>query len=565
MILPVVLLVLAGCSKPEAVLPATTVKKVNIPAGIAGTVSEYADMVGGEPLLVRGYGLVVGLGKNGSSEVPADVKAYLVRQMAKAGVGSAMAGTAGLTPEAMLADKDTAVVTVGGYLPPGAPAGTHFDLLVEALPNTQTASLDGGNLMTADLRIGLMTGAVDAKPLASGKGSVFVNPFIDSTLPTEQGKLRSGRILNGGMVTSDRPVRIQLRTPDYRMAQLIQRRLNDRFGPTDTVATAQSPSLVALKVPRSYARDYDHFLELVAHTYLIDAAGEIERHARQLASAILLPTAQHRDISLVWEAMGNQVLPAIRPLYASDNDIAAFFACRAGLRLGDALAGEPMMQLAAKKSSPMQLEAIAELGKARGLIKSVQVLRDCLAGDNDMVRIAAYEALLRRGDSALQSFSVGSEFTLDIIPGDQNHVIYATQAGQPRIALFGRTMPINRPAFYCPPDQLITLNANQQDPLVKVCRKIPRTGQSSEFLQIKPDTSELVRLLGSRAVVSEDGEIHGLGLTYSQVVGVLQNLSKQGQITAKFVLQQPPSMQRIYPFTTGLGRPDRPEDAPVSQ
>lgn len=559
--------VLAGCNdKTEPPVFNQTVKKIAIPPGTVGTVSEYADMVGGEPLLVQGYGLVVGLGLAGSPEIPADVKRYLVRVMHKANIGSYVANTQDLKPEMILADKDTAVVIVSGYIPPGAPAGTRFDLNVECLPNNQTTSLEGGNLMSADLRLALTTDTVDIKPMAAGKGSVFVNPFIQRDDPTQTGKLRSGRVANGGVVTADRPVKIQLRQPDYRMAQLIQRRLNERFGPTDKVANAMSPSLVAVRIPKKYAKDFNHFYDLVAHTYLIDLPGEQERHARQLVNAVQLPNPRAEDISLVWEAMGNQVLPAIREIYASDNETAAFYSCRAGLRLGDHLALEPLTRLAAKEGSLFQIDAIRELGRATGFVQPLPTLREALNSGNDMVRIAAYEALVDHGD--LVSFNrttIPGQFAVDIVPGEQGHLIYATQTGEPRIVLFGRNMPVSRPTFYCPKDQMVTINANPGESVLNVYRKIPRTGKMSENFQVKPETVDLIATLGNPPKFDEHGKVMGLGLSYSQVLGVVQNMSKEGQIPAKFVLQQSQALQRIYPLTAGIGRPDRPEDAPSTQ
>ena len=44
------------------------------PPYVVGTVAEYASLVGGGELPVQGYGVVVGLGKNGSSEVPAHLQ-----------------------------------------------------------------------------------------------------------------------------------------------------------------------------------------------------------------------------------------------------------------------------------------------------------------------------------------------------------------------------------------------------------------------------------------------------------------------------------------------------------
>ncbi|KKL67592.1 hypothetical protein LCGC14_2133450, partial [marine sediment metagenome] len=186
-----------------------------VPSGIAGTVSEYAHLVGYDVIVVRGYGLVVGLGTTGSAEAPPALRKYLGEQMRKHKLASPMAGTGMLTPGRMLADMDTAVVVLRGLIPAAAPRGTRFDLYVEALPSTQTTSLDGGMLMTAELHLGVggSIGAISrTKSWAMGRGAIFVNPF-PGTGKTER---RAGRIPNGGVITRKQPIRLELRRSDFR-------------------------------------------------------------------------------------------------------------------------------------------------------------------------------------------------------------------------------------------------------------------------------------------------------------------------------------------------------------
>ena len=136
-----------------AITPSTRPAAFLIQPGIAGTVSEFARLNGGDEVSVRGYGVVVGLGDNGSGEVPANLEKYLGQLMLKYQMVAPSQGATALTPSRMLRDKDTAVVIVQGKIPPAAPAGTQFDLHVEALPGSQATSLDGGTLMSCDLQL----------------------------------------------------------------------------------------------------------------------------------------------------------------------------------------------------------------------------------------------------------------------------------------------------------------------------------------------------------------------------------------------------------------------------
>ena len=193
------------------------------------------------------------------------------------------------------------------------------------------------------------------------------------------------------------------------------------------------------------------------HLYVEGGPEGAERYARQIARAIELPTGRHEDISLVWEAIGRQVLPVIQPLYTAENPAAAFFAARAGLRLGDTLAVEPMIGMARQTDGPFQLQAVAELGRARRFVQGVGALRELLTSPSQLLRLAAYEALLERGStSAIRREDIPGQFTLDVVQVDREYTIYATRTGPPRIVLFGRDIPIRRPVFYCPGDELVT-------------------------------------------------------------------------------------------------------------
>lgn len=563
------MMVLSGCgkwfSRTTTTQPARPARRrIILPAGIAQTVSAYATLVGGSPLPVMGYGIVGGLGDTGSSEVPSHLRKVLIQQMSKHMVGTLRYGGWKVSPQRILEDKDTAVVFVSGRIPQAAPVGTRFDVTVEALPRTQTTSLDGGILLGTDLYLSMTSSRgtlIRTRNWATASGAIFVNPFIDRSKPGESVKLRVGRIPNGAVVTRPRPVRLEMRRADYRMASLIQRRINQRFGSEGRrVAVAKSPAIIELHIPSAYHNDYRHFLELVTHLYVpTDPAGE-ERYARQMAKAILLPTARYEDISLAWEAMGRQVLPVIRPLYASENPAVAFYAARTGLRLGDMLSIPAITRIAFKKNSPFQIPAINELGGARKFPEVVQTIKRLLStSNNELLKVACYEALLKHGSSTIRRENISNRFFLDIIDSSGNYIIYATVTGQAKIVLFGRDMPLNLPIFYCPKDELVTINSHRNDRRVMVYRKIPGRDMYSDTLYIPPKVEQLISTLGNRPVEQKNGDILGLGLTYSQVVKVLHGLCASGQIPAKFVLQKGPALRRTYISVPAAGRSDRPE------
>ncbi len=586
-----------GWSSPSAKPsnPDPTDSASKLPPEVSGTVAQYAGLVGGGSLLIDGHGLVVGLGKYGSSEVPPVLRKYLDGYMRQQHVGSALADTAGIQPASIMADLDTAIVRLISVIPPGAPRGWRFDVRVAALTRTGTRSLDGGVLYPYPLFLATGEGrppTSGAREWARAAGSIFINPFLDPNNPKDTARLREGRIIGGGVVTKARPLRLALREADYALCNTIQRRINSRFSQgTHKVANAKNPSTLELLIPPAFANDYEHFLQLVMHLPLQSDPSRWEARAVAIGQAIEKPGTNADGLALVWEAMGTQIVNSCRQHYASRNPSAAFYSARTGLRLADQSAGDVLTRIARTTGSQFQVPAVNELGNHRQFYRSRNVLRSLLDDESDLVRIAAYEALTKLGDTAMiQRQSVG-EFEVDLVKSSRNYVIYAAQSGHKRIALFGRNMQVSNPIFFDMPDpfnaslgmvtiadKLVDVDANglqvnlakltpaqranvrtTKQPRLMTFRSIPRTGRISQpfYTDFKVDT--LIQALGNRAEHDLAWRIKGMDLTYGQVVAVLYRMCEVDKcIPAKFVLQHLPGRETIYRGTTTVGRPDMP-------
>lgn len=567
----------AGCQNNKEVFapppmraPVST-ETVIVPPHLSGTVGEYARLDAGGECQVQGYGLVVGLGNKGSGQVPPHLLEYFKKYLTqhKVGLKSAGPGLGDVSPERLLRDPDTAVVLLGGTLPPGAPQGTKFDVYCAAMPNTDTKSLEGGGLLGAELRLAAMGMAVPggSEAIAMAAGEVFVNPFIDANKTADQVKYREGRIIGGGRILVNRPVRLLLFQADYARAQHIQRRLNDRFPSLKTpIATAKNSSVIEVTIPKSMWTDYEHFLQIITHMPLGVGQGALEAHARKIAAAMELPDARHDELALVWEAIGKQILPVVQNMYVSRNPTTAFYAARTGLRLGDeSVAGDILIRAAGTTGSPLQLKAIDELGRTAGLIRASDILNRLLDDENEMVRVAAYEALMRRGGSSkITRIDVDGNFTLDVVKSQRKHVIYATESREPRLVLFGDNIVIPRPVFFTLPEGEVTIAAQRDAAKLTVFRKIPRTGRVSDTFFVEPTARALIVTLGNQARPGgEDGLVQGLNFSYSQIVGILHRMCKAGDIDAKFVLQPSAGIRKITQGI-GMGAVGRP-DAPTTQ
>ena len=556
--------VLAGCGdKPKVHTP-------EIPIYVEGTIGQFGQYVGFAKRRVQGYGVVVGLGKKGSAEVPEKIRTYLIQYLLKQKLGLWREYTAHIHPARILRDLDTAVVLVVGEIPHGAPKGSRFDLQIKALDGTNTGSLAGGILMPAELRLALGGVAVPGGPThvwSTGRGEVFTNPATDRSKTATQSRLLEGRVIGGGYVSKYRPVRLMLRDPSFRLARQIEERINQRFrdprSKHDKVASAKSDETIDIRVPTQYARDYRHFLDLLLHLSLSRSASANELRTKRILEGLAQPEARYEQLALSLEAIGADVLPMIQPHYTAEEPYVAYFAARTGLRMGDTSAGAVLLRAAKATDSPLQVRAIKELGKYPDLLRATDVLRSLVDDGNWLVRLAAYESLVAHRDRVkVRRSNIGGRFKLDIVTSKGPATIYATQTGEPRTVVFGGNLPVSNPLFFSLPDDLITMSdSKRSDGTTKLMmyRSIPRSPRPSDMLYIDFKTTDLIQTLGGLPDRDREGTVKALSLTYSQVLRVLHGLcnSDTGGIKARFELQPIGESGRIIDDDDWTGtRPD---------
>jgi hypothetical protein len=126
---------------------------------------------------------------------------------------------------------------------------------------------------------------------------------------------------------------------------------------------------------------------------------------------------------------------------------------------------------------------------------------------------------------------------LDVVDSSGPHLIYARRTKEPRLALFGRNMQCQTPLFYVHRDGLITLNAEPGASSISLVRRTPYRRLVSEPISVSRSVAELIRRLSCDPVRDADGQIEGVGLSYSQVVQTIQGLCEQGAINADFRIE----------------------------
>ncbi len=517
------------------------------------TIAEQGWIEGLRLMKVRGYGVVAGLGTRGSRECPRQIRSQLIQEMYKR---KEFAGTglkpARLTPEAFLDDLDTAVVAVEAEIPAAAAKEQIFDVAVWAIAGTQTTSLEGGRLYTTNLHIYNETSpatAVRGKALATAAGPIFINPFAASEDAATARNPREGTIIGGGTALEPRRIRFVLSRPSYQQARAITSAINARFGGTDKVAIANSPSHVNLRVPPQYADDPFHFMALMRHLYIPQHQGFVDKRAKDLAQEMLKESAPHADIALAWEGIGRTVIPVLQGLYATDEAHARFYSALAGFRLGDDMAVEVLASFAEDPISRYRITAIEELGRDNHSFRASAILRNLLNDSDPRIRVEAFEQLLARNDTAIETTDIArGTFSLDRAQSTAENLIYVRRSGRPRIALLGSGLKCLPPIFYSSPNEMITINAPDEADELTIIRKTPFGNRTSPAIGCSLELSALITMLGDNPQLDSKGKVKGLAVDYSTITHALHALCQSGSVNAKFMLQRPSSIDMFGPI-----------------
>lgn len=517
--------------KPRA--PDRVINK-DTPAVLRDCILAQATLRGTQPILVSGYGLVVGLNSTGGGDAPGPIRAVMEREMLVMGVGKEVGPFRDLSPNDILNDKRTAVVIVSAAIPAGAPAGTPFDVRIEAIPGTATTSLEGGRLYTTRLFRGIVRPGMPAtEPIAQARGEVFINPFADPALAGKDSVYRTvGRVLNGGMVTRPLPVSLSLDTPSHARARAMTEAINSRFPRVHgeaQVARGLNEETIEITVPGRYREDAEEFFNLlqflrVDRTFPQEAANQ---YVKALAEQPELAE------SLAWalQGLGPVAIPAVRPMYEYAEIRPRMAAITAGANLGDVTTRVALEDVVQHGPPATRANAISLLGRLPTDPKINEFLRDILNSKELDLRIAAYEALARRGDPWIRRTRIEGKMTIDVVPSAEP-LVYATLQREPRIVVFGEDLTVRRPVFVSVWDDRLMLSSQSESEPLRVFYRDYRSQRNSES-EAPAAMGDLAEFFAHKTTPEEPAP--GLDFTYSEVVGALAAMLTKGAAAAPFV------------------------------
>jgi Flagellar P-ring protein/HEAT repeats len=514
---------------------------------LRGTVGSLARLRPGthQPMLVSGYGIVVNLNGTGSTNAPAPLRQALINQMKKYGLGSANIGTLHMTPERVLADPDTAVVRIDGFIPPGSTKGLLFDVLVTAV-DSQTTSLAGGTLWTATL--GLNGAGAPFKYLreqATAYGPIYDNPYHDTPdtgEPAQFGR-QQALVVAGGQVTAPRSLELVLNQSSYTRSRAIADRINDRFRretDRDPIAKPLTDQLIKITIPPRFQADPGGLIDLVMHLYLQTGPGFEAQQARQLARVLEEDPQAQESVRLAWQALGRPVVQVLREFYDDPRLPMSLTSLEAGAWLGDERASVALSRLAGHEDPAVRARVAGALALLPRSLKGAGTLTRLLDDKDTSVRVAAYESLATINDRLITNGRVvvsdesgtGVKYIIDTIPSE-TPLVYISQIGVPRIVIFGQNVGFKSPvlARFWGNRLMVSSDANQDHINVFYQPYSPQPDEPTSIqLKANPDLKTLVYLLGHQPTIDRPNE--GLGLTYSQVVDTVYQLCLQGHVDA---------------------------------
>lgn len=583
---------LSACGSKREVKQVEPVVVRDVPDVLRGTIGSEAQINGTQPQLVSGFGIVVNLNGTGGGDLMPGVATTMERELARNGVGKGgnFEGVLkDMSPQEFLRHPNVAVVIVEAQVPPGAPEGATFDVSVRTIPGSSVTSLEGGTLWSTDLRLGPATtfGGYKTRRIAVARGPIFINPFTEAGSPDDTGVSRTvGRVLGGAEVNDPLKLELVLDSDSHARARSVVAAVNGRFprAPGELGQTARGRGAeragasndesgarqsVAISVPREYRERASEFLQLLRYTRVDPSYPE--EFARRYVEALKVTPGMSEELGWCLKALGKSALPFLAPLYDYPEMLPRMTALDAGAFLGDARTGPHLIQMARTGTPAIKTRAIRLMSKLQSNPQINLAMREFVNAPELDVRIAAWEGLSNLGDPAVLAQEVGSDtlqpkFTLETVAA-REPMVYVTQQGKPKIVVFGDRggkqgdsagLRVSKPILVSAWSDRFMLAADSPEAELRV-RYMSMRSSGSTPVQGKPpeDLTGFIEFLAHRPTPEDPAP--GLDMTFSEVVGVVYEMTRQKGLAAVFATEQDRLRAEIFEAAQATLLTDRPE------
>ncbi|MCF7973300.1 MAG: flagellar basal body P-ring protein FlgI [Phycisphaerae bacterium] len=465
---------------------------------------------------VWGIGIVGNLPGTGSKVCAPQVRSQLRRMMSSS-------HTEGINLDAFILSPNTAVVYVEGKIQGSAIKSDVFDIQVMAYDDSGACNLTGGWLYRTDLALSKMPGSSMLQTVATAEGAVFMPPEKGSASPNH-----IGMVLGGGRVVAETATHLILNEPGFKEASLIRNLINNRFG-FDT-AQATSPAQVDVRVPVQYHAQRWRFWAVIEALPMTDSDKALTERLEGLTQKLVNRDSLD-ETELALEAMGQAAVPLLGPHLLHTDPAVQLAAARCLINLGFSPALSTLGQMAANAQSPFRVQAMHALKPMIRLPEVQQFVARLLSDPDFEFVMDVYESLCMADGAGVERETVAGAFTLDVIPQNRTQAVIATRSGGAHLALFGGPIQLKPGQLIEFPHKKLTLNSKADNQFVWISRRTSPLEKTVAPVKCLPQLRDIIRVLCEKPGLGNSPG--GLGLSYSELLALIGQLSDQGMIPAR--------------------------------
>jgi len=435
-------------------------------------------------------------------------------------------------PRRVLSSKNTSMVAVRGYLPPGVEKGDRIDLQVFIPRKSRSKSLVKGWLMRTRLReVRVLSGGIrSGHVVALGEGPVITDHVFKNG---DKAKLmRRGVVMGGGVARAERKLGLAVRSKGGldRTSALIGRRINARFhkyesGSKRGVAKPKRDNYIELSVPSRYKYNISRYMRVIASIAVRENPAERVNRIEQLRDDLLDPI-RSAAAALQLEAIGQDGVPILKTGLSSSDPFVKFYSAEALAYLDDSEAAEPLAEAARDRAFRWHaLTALSTLSHVSGYHALTSLLND----DSAETRYGAFRSLRTRDRRAplVRGKLLNNEFRLHQIPGKGKPLVHISKSRRREIILFGGNQPFQAPpVLYAGPIMITSTKKGR----LKV----------SHFSTIQPDQQETCRAHLGDLILT----VAKVGGSYGDIVQLIQEAKEKGHLSSRVVVDAKPRADR---------------------
>jgi hypothetical protein len=431
--------------------------------------------------------------------------------------------------------KNTEVVILRGYIPPGARKGDHYDIEVEMAPGMEGTSLFDGYAFRTRLRPLAMFGRNRLQQglvVGVAEGPILV----DSVFESRNAKTNNlkGWILGGGEALENRLLGLAIRTENYGpgTTSKICKAINARFkaltpdGRVDIATIPRSFERVDLLLPEVYRDNVRRFSDVIANVRYNESAKQRANRLDELAIQMTDPTTCTKA-ALRLEAIGKSAYPTLRRSLNNPDLQIRFRAAEALTYCGES-DGLAVLKEAAEIEPAFRWHALAALSASRDK-DAAQHLENLMQTKSAETRYGAFRALHTRSPGHPAVYGQRFEdFFLHTVASEVEPMVHFSRSKRPEIVIFGNPKVADDFLFV---ETGLTIRSAGEGQL-KLVNYSKDHGR--EETTCSNELKDLVEVLSAHE------------FSYGKILGICQAARDQKTLGCRLVVNAVPSAKRRY-------------------